>query len=459
MFATLALLLALSASAAADAEKFPTGVVIESVPTKADPKQSYALYLPSGYTPEKKWPILYAFDPGGRGDVPVKLFKDAAEAFGYIVVGSNNSRNGLQVGAIVQAFGDDTHARLSIDQRRIFTTGFSGGSRVALATALAYQPGIAGVIACSAGFAGNPSPVAPLPFVVFATAGTNDFNFPEMQQLKRKLDGMGATNRLEVFEGDHEWPPPSVAMRAIAWLELQAMKSARRDKDDAFIDRALRIGTEKAQALETAGELYEASLEYSALAADFKGMREVKDLEANAARLAATKEAKAAIKNERNEEERQRETEVKLQTLLSQLQTSPPNADAFAELRSIVSDLNSKSDDAKNSSQRRVARRVLQAVFAQAYEGANNAYLRKDYSNAAAQLEIAVLFRPKSGRLFYDLAVAYIRSGNKGKAISSLARAVENGFADVARIEQNEAFDAIRNDSSFKKVLSAIKKS
>ena len=37
---------------------------------------------------------MYAFDPGARGKLPVELMKDAAERFGYIVVGSNNSRNG-----------------------------------------------------------------------------------------------------------------------------------------------------------------------------------------------------------------------------------------------------------------------------------------------------------------------------------------------------------------------------
>jgi len=71
----------------------PQGQVVAKVPCRADPAQSYALYLPSNYGPEKPWPILYAFDPGARGNVPVEEFKGAAEEYGYIVVGSNNSRN------------------------------------------------------------------------------------------------------------------------------------------------------------------------------------------------------------------------------------------------------------------------------------------------------------------------------------------------------------------------------
>jgi hypothetical protein len=71
----------------------PQGQVVAKVPCRADPAQSYALYLPSNYGPEKTWPILYAFDPGARGNVSVEDFKGAAEEYGYIVVGSNNSRN------------------------------------------------------------------------------------------------------------------------------------------------------------------------------------------------------------------------------------------------------------------------------------------------------------------------------------------------------------------------------
>jgi len=40
------------------------GVVLDPIPCNVDPTQSYALYLPSIYPPLKRWPIIYAFDPG-----------------------------------------------------------------------------------------------------------------------------------------------------------------------------------------------------------------------------------------------------------------------------------------------------------------------------------------------------------------------------------------------------------
>jgi predicted esterase len=454
-------LLVLMASArgfASQHDELPKGEIVENVTSKADPQQTYALYLPSRYSPDKKWPILYAFDPGARGKLPVSLFKDAAEKFGYIVVGSNNSKNGIQATGVIKAIWADTHARFAIDESRVYTTGFSGGARVAFATALAYQGAVAGVIACSAGFPGNAPPSPGLGFVVFATTGTEDFNFPEMQQLKRKLDSIGARNHLEVFAGGHDWARADLCTQAVAWMELQAMRKGTRAKDEGLVDPLLKERTAAAEAYETAGRNYEAYLEYQALAADFKDLRDTKEFEANAARLAAMKETKVAIKVERNEEDRQRDLETKLQTLLGQLPNPTTYSDAFAELKSVVSDLTRKSEDTKDISQQRVARRSLQAVFVQVYELANGLALVKNYAGVAEKLELAALLKPKNPRLFYELATAYARAGNKSKAINALSRAVENGFTDLAKIEQNADFDPLRNEAGYKKLVTGFKK-
>jgi len=127
-------LLAVCANGQANAPaSLPAGRVIESVTTVQYPDESYALYLPTGYTAARSWPILYAFDPLARGVVPVRLYKDIAEKYGFIIAGSNNSRNfsGQESSKSASAIWDDTHLRLALDERRTYTTGFSGGARMA----------------------------------------------------------------------------------------------------------------------------------------------------------------------------------------------------------------------------------------------------------------------------------------------------------------------------------------
>jgi poly(3-hydroxybutyrate) depolymerase len=97
------------------------GMVHASVAVAADPTNSYALYLPSAYSPAKRWPLLLVFDPFARGEVSVKLFHEAAEKYGFIVVGSNNSRNFQDPSAVIRTLWADVKERYAIDPRRIYT--------------------------------------------------------------------------------------------------------------------------------------------------------------------------------------------------------------------------------------------------------------------------------------------------------------------------------------------------
>src|SRR5215472_8959614 len=137
------------------------GTVISHLNTLDDPAQSYAVYLPSHYSPDRLWPIIYAFDPFARGKTAVDVYKDAAEKYGYIVVGSNNSRNGPGAPQLAagQALWLDTHRRFAIDKNRVYTTGLSGGARVATSFALyCSNCAVVGVIAHGAGYPVNQNP-------------------------------------------------------------------------------------------------------------------------------------------------------------------------------------------------------------------------------------------------------------------------------------------------------------
>ena len=130
-----------------------TGKLIENVLCQADPGQSYALYLPSAFDPGKKWPILFLFDPGARGAAAVEAFRAAAETYGWVLAGSNNSTNGpmRESASAAWAVWVDALKRLSFDERRVYAAGFSGGARVASVFPQVIGRPIAGVIGCGAG--------------------------------------------------------------------------------------------------------------------------------------------------------------------------------------------------------------------------------------------------------------------------------------------------------------------
>src|SRR5262245_41991743 len=78
-FAVTLLLAAPAAFAEAPAVGFARGQIIDGVTCAAAHEESYALYLPSGYTPERAWPILYILDPRSRGALAAEKFRAGAE--------------------------------------------------------------------------------------------------------------------------------------------------------------------------------------------------------------------------------------------------------------------------------------------------------------------------------------------------------------------------------------------
>lgn len=436
----------------------PKAEIVAKVECKRVRDQSYSLYLPSNYTPKEKWPILYCFDPGARGSLPLVHFKEAAEKYGYILAGSNNSRNGANEIALaaINAMWDDTHARFSIDDRRIYAAGFSGGARVAAGAAYRCGGCVAGVIGCGAGFPPQMPVTSQLPFVFFATVGVDDFNFPELTLLARNLDVAGVPHRLAMFEGAHEWAPKEVCTRAIEWMEIQAMKTGARSRDESLIDAVLATEARRVRGLEEARNFYQAYLGYRALAADFKGLREVREFEEQAARSQNAKEVLAALREETGEIRQQREITEKFVAWRQKARDPREHDSALASIRSEMAQLRAASREEKDSSGRRVARRAAREVSALVIE--SGIFLRgENPAMAVTNLEIATSIIPDNPNLLFELAIAYAMNHDSAQAIKALRLAIEKGFNNLRRLEGSGELQPLRELPEFKKLIETLR--
>lgn len=254
-------------------QEFSPGKTVERLTCVSDSSQSYALYLPSAYDPAKKWPILYCLDARAKGMIPLDLFREAAEKYGYVIASSNNSMSDDPTAAnqvAMKALWEDTHKRFSIDEKRVYATGFSGGAR--LACDLGSEHSLAGVIGCGAGFPPDRPPTSATPFAYFGTIGARDFNFYEMRILDASLQTAGIPHNIRSFDGEHEWPPATLGTEAIEWMELQSMKKGTREKDASLIQSWMAQKLATAKSLQSAGNIYDAAVTYDEVAADFDGL-------------------------------------------------------------------------------------------------------------------------------------------------------------------------------------------
>lgn len=442
----------------AQTNAFPRGQVIEKVACQADASQSYALYLPSQYTPEKSWPMLYGFDPGGRGKQPVELFREAAEKYGWIVVGSHNSRNGpgVPLNDIIAALWQDTHERLAIDARRVYTTGMSGGARVATSVAIGLKDYIAGVIACGAGFPYAKAPQKDFRFAFFGIAGIEDFNLLELRQLEEPLTKAGMTHQLLTFDGEHSWPPKAILLEAVEWMEAQALKTGRRAKDEARSNELYAQGWQRAQQFAASSHPYDAWLRYRILNDAFAGWHAVEAAAAHAKQLHSTKEVQTRLSQLKAADRQQEMRSQEISTLLQTLDASETQLQATSNAKAMIAQLRKKADETNLSTDRIVARRLMTQFSITLSEEATNALYRKNFSRAASLLLIATELRPNNPQTWYRLASAQAQGGEKKRALESLKRAVEKGFADGARLEQAPEFAALRPESEFQAILKRL---
>jgi hypothetical protein len=439
----------------------PTGQIVDPVVTLRDPMQTYALYLPSTYRPDRQWPILYVFDPVARGRLAVESFREPAERFGYIVVGSNNSRNGPTEPVIeaIKAVWNDTRSRLALDPKRVYTTGMSGGTFPAMV--LGGEVGAA-IVACAGPV--EPDRLRPDRTDVdwLGIAGLDDFNYALNRTMVQALVKRGLVARFMTFDGGHQWPPRAVLERAVAWLELSAMRQGTMPPDAGFIDAYQKEGVARARDALAQGHAEAAAEEYAALARELKGLRDVATLESEARRLAATREAEDDRKHEDELDTRYREETKQLFALFRAVRSgsarwpdgaSPsPQRELHDRLRDLRHHRESTDPDRAI-----VARRVLDGFKIAVLSDGQAQRTKGDVAEAKVGFEWCVEAQPENTFCRYELARAYAALHDKKHALAELRRAIEGGFSDKARLTADPDWESFHDDPKYRSLVASLK--
>ncbi|MFN8581501.1 MAG: hypothetical protein U0163_11060 [Gemmatimonadaceae bacterium] len=225
------------------ADVTPKGAVVPRVQSRTNPKATYAVYLPSSYTRDKRWPVLILMDPRGRALIPMELFREPAERLGYIVLSSYDTQsdgsrepNDMALDAIL----GDVQRYLPLDAKRLYLAGFSGTARFAWDVSDQLPSALAGILGFGAGTPGDKRWLAQhvhgAPFDYYGAVGNVDPNYIEMRQLARDLAEARIPFHIDGFDGPHAWPPAATCRRALEWMELRAMDRRLRPVDSAWVD-------------------------------------------------------------------------------------------------------------------------------------------------------------------------------------------------------------------------------
>ncbi|HEY2092017.1 MAG TPA: hypothetical protein VGJ81_09020 [Thermoanaerobaculia bacterium] len=310
--------------------------------------ESYELFLSSNYDAKKAWPIVYALDARGQAGAPLEPLRAAADELGFIIASSYKSASDESNSPNVTAMREmwnATHAKLSIDDKRVYVAGFSGTVRAAVILALKAPGTISAIIGAGAGFPPDREPDPSMKFAFFGTVGRRDFNYSEMQELEKKLTAAGIEHRIEEFDGVHEWMPPALGREALAWLTIREMRNGTRPRDAALIDKLWQedLARASAAAVLPRGRLLQQ------LARGYAGLH---DTSALASRTVGAKEYANAQKKLDRELQDEAEAIANAQRIVA---TSKTSADAIRALH--IDALKKRTDDS--------AKRILNTLLAQ----------------------------------------------------------------------------------------------
>jgi dienelactone hydrolase len=407
---------------------------------------SIALYLPASYTTNEQYPVIYCFDPDGNGSFPLERYKALAEEFGYILIGSNTSKNGSdanQLSAHLQRLLPWATNHYAIDKAQQYAIGFSGGARVAAGLAQ-NNPAIRAVIGCSAGF--TPSSQRQFPFL--GMVGDGDFNYREMKQLEALLNTTAAISHLTVFHGTHQWPEMEVARDAFLFTKLEGERGLGAEKDDWFITNTYEHEIAFAARLIADENLIAEGIQQARKVAAFYS--DLIDLTA-VEQLIKTAESTDVWQEYQNELKLSLAVESRLQAEYMSI-----IADHLTAWKDEVTRLNKAAAATDASLEKARAQRLKGYMGIMAYSLSNRALRQGDLVLLRKNLLAYQAAEPNNSEWAYLRAVLLMRENDASGALQSLEQSFELGFDDLQRFETDPEFEFLRSLPEYSEFASKL---
>ncbi len=435
------------------------GILSDSVPVKINSDESYALYLPSKYNPKSLSPIVFIFDPAGRGKTGLQPFIAAAEKYSYILVCSNDSKNGpygpnLKISENLFKAVLNTYA---VDQERVYTAGFSGGSRLA-ATIAVLSNRIRGVIACGAGFARSPLyfPNEQNSFSYAALVGYRDMNYQEMKKTVQWASKIGLPNELFCFQGEHQWPPSPVILRAFDWLQNEAVRKGLvpLNKEERLLNynNSLSLAT----AYEKNENLHDAAKEYERLKRAYSDLIEDDLIEARLKRIRNQKEYKRTEIFENKVSILEDSMSRRFLQRFNRESSEGKNPDNYKWWKNNLKRFEKKYSKHKEVAYRDMAYRINRQLFAVAIESFDIFLRDEDDEKATYCEELLLLIAPENPFTHYQLARKYATKNMFQNSLEHLKRVISLGWNDKEMIRNTKEFSKLRSDPAFIALLEGI---
>jgi len=428
--------------------KLVAGKVLDTITCENMASQTYTLYLPKRYTIAQQYPCIIFFDPHGCGALPVNMYKDLAEEYGFVLVGSDYIKNGMswpETEEGVKALLDDIRMRVNLDMKRMYTSGFSGGSRVAV-TVAALMGKTAGVIGAGAGF---PKIRVDLQstFYYFGIAGAHDFNLSEMKEWGERLEQSSFVHYILTSAGKHEWPAPADMKLAMQWMLAQSMRDQTIGRDSSLLTALKADYQQRIAAARSAGSTLNA---YSLQKGMVEAIDTLLDLTPERKQLAEMA-ASSSLKQAQAQAELIKHQENVIQEEISNTFTTWDEKTLNDKLSGLI-----QRSHAGSLQEAQMGHRMLAYFGFACYMAASNALNTGDLVSADRYITAFKKADPDNPDGSFLTAVYYMKKQDRQQALTALETAAAQGYNDVQQMVSEGAFAVLLSDLTFTSILGRV---
>lgn len=400
---------------------------ISKVVYEINNSHSYQLFLPGNYNAKNKYPLIVCFDPHANGNIPVDSLKDIANKLGYIVAGSNviqNNYSNLEY-AVTTLF-NDIENRYSINNKRIYTCGFSGGGRIASMLAI-QRNDVNAAISCGAGLPNINYGMVNKKINFYLISGVEDFNYYEIIHSQNHQNISKHNISIDIFNDGHKWPPIKILADAVNLLELSAMQQGIVSKNKQFIKEMYNneiIAIQEYKNNENFEKLIY-SLEKNIIS--FDGMHRTSYF---------INELDAVLNSSKYKEFKKDEKLIQKQEIA--LRHAYIEAFTNKDLNWWKNEINTLSNyklKFESKLKHNMYCRLLNFLSMAGYTFSNESLNKNDEKAFEKNISIYELVDPENADVYYLKAQYYFQKNNNNMVISNLNKALKMGFNDIEKLK------------------------
>ncbi|MDT0678147.1 hypothetical protein [Autumnicola musiva] len=236
----ISFLLLFNGMAGAQEMRILKGRVTDSIPVQDSLSGTYALYIPQSIDAGEVNPVIFVYDPKGRGALAAGLFRTVAEEQSYIIAASNSryDEDSLQVNLTKALKLVGSVLRLiPVDTNLMYTAGLNEGAQVASAIPMVYDE-VDGALAVGDAVVNPEYLEKGNKFIFSALVSEEDFQKGQLESFADVFENEDFPVELGYYNGDaEEWPDEGLISNAVSGFTLNAIAKGKRPANPELIER------------------------------------------------------------------------------------------------------------------------------------------------------------------------------------------------------------------------------